>query len=227
MHVLIVLASLPAASYATPYIFWSLFPPARTPESWQDESGMDVRMLSMTHALLLASLLYLSAAYHGPSVATALRVRQWSPDLFAGALFGAFWFVAFGLVVRSPRADLSQLAQKRFRRGSLTFWIPALTLGSLVEELWRAQCLTQMTSLPLSSSTSVVVSTVFFVGAHPRLRLGGFIRVALFGLVAAILYLRFGSVVAPFTAHLVANLSALYWIRQVSLPKRPPPSVSA
>ena len=211
----VALGAFPFAVYSMVF-FWTLRHRTAPISSKGPETSetFDPNMLFFTYALLVALLLPLMWHHRISMTQVGLRADDWALALLVGCLTGLLWGGLYAMVLHLFPAIKPRLATSYLQKGNVLLWILVFIAGAFGEEFWRAFCLALLRNLGYSDVVSVTLTVAAFVLGHPRLKFGGIARVSIFGVIAALLFLWLGSLLATCSAHLVGNLGALYWIRK-------------
>lgn len=181
-------------------------------------------MLFPMEALVAGSVLSLMVHFSITPVQIGVRLQDWESDVLVGCAAGLSWGALPAMSFYFFPAVRRQWAVHYLQKGSVSFWVFIFLVGVFAEELWRAFCLIGLTSAGHSLGLSVILTAVAFALAH-KLRLGGTLALGILGAGLALLYVWRASLAAPYSAHLIANLSGLYWIRRARLTYDPASSV--
>ena len=184
------------------------------PAELQDRADAVTRYLNfVVDALILASIAILS---HRMSLSPAhfgLRLIHWRRDLLVGTAAGTLLIATQAILLRRVPIDPQHAFTNQVRKGSPFLWVFILFSASFSEELWIAFCLVILTAATHSAVLSVAMTILVFAAMHYSYRFWGAAAVAVKGIVSAILFLNFGSVIVTFLYHFVGNLGSLHWNR--------------
>lgn len=184
------------------------------PQEFQDSADAATRYLNfLVDALILASIAFLSHRISLDLASVGLRLADWKRHVMVGAAAGILIIVAQGLMLRRFPIDPRHAFTSRVRKGSPLLWVFIFISAAFSEELWIAFCLVVLGATAHSVAMSIAITILIFAAIHYSYRFWGAVAVAMKGIVSAILFLHFGSVIATFVYHLIANLGSLYWNR--------------
>ncbi len=176
-----------------------------------ERAGRYVLLPMEALVIMLVSLLMLKHSV--PPARVGIRLEEWEKHIGIGIIAGFSW-VGFQGILPYVFPVLQVGLSTHFRqKGTVPFWVFVDIFGSSAEEFWRAFCLFALMNSGHALSTSVALTAIAFSAAHTRLRAGAFMT-AIFGIGAALLFLWQQSFLTTASAHLIANLGGLYWIRR-------------
>ena len=184
----------------------------------QEASASEIykpKLLFLVYTLVVIFGLFLMRSLSFPFAAAGFRSARFELAVVAGLIAGLIWSALYPLLFHLFATAKSAAKASYLQRGSMLPWILIFLIGAFAEEFWRAFCLGLLQRHGYSVASSVILTSTAFVLGHPRLKLGGIIRVGSFGVVAALLFLWLNSLVVTFSFHLLGNLGALYWIRRI------------
>ena len=172
-------------------------------------------MLFFIDAVVALLVFMMMRRYSVSRIQVGLHLEQWKSHLMVGCAAGIIWIVLHILLMYLIEGEHPGSAIRSTQQGSAALWVSIFFVGVFAEEFWRAFCLFTFTNTGHSTFVSVVLTAIAFSAGHLQPSIGGYLGVATLGVGLALLYLWQGSMVATYSAHLVANLGWLYWNRRV------------
>ncbi len=184
------------------------------PEEIRDRAETVNRYLNLLMAALDGGLVWILMLKSSvPARLVGLNLDNWKSNIAVGSGAGILLISAQVLMVKlSPINSRGPFAY-RVRRGLPLLWIIILIAGAFSEELWVAFCLIAFRTTGHSASTSVAATVIVFALVHYGYGLGGSVAVALKETVSALFFLRYRSLIVPFSFHFIGNLGSFYWHR--------------
>lgn len=165
------------------------------------------------HGLVATLVLVMMWGHSVPFTRVGLRVEHLPIHLGVGCALGLAWVGLQGIYWHLVPAFRASLATHCSQKGSALFWVLVYIVGAFSEEFWRAFCLVTLTSTGHSVSWSVILTAIAFGVGHIRLRLGA-LSTAILGVCLALLFVWLGCLVPTYSAHLIANVGGLFWVRR-------------
>ncbi len=172
-------------------------------------------MLFFIDAVVAFLVFMMMRRYSVSSIRLGLHLEHWKLHLLVGCAAGISWIGLHILLLYLLEGPRLGSATRSTQQGSAALWVSIFFVGAFAEEFWRAFCLFAFTNTGHSIFVSVVLTAIAFSAGHLRSSIGGYLGVATLGVGLALLYLWQGSIVATYSAHVVANLGWLYWNRRV------------
>lgn len=184
------------------------------PQELQDRSEAVTRYLNFcVDALILTSIAIWAHRMSLGPLCFGLQFAGWKRHVFVGTAVGIMVIFVQSGMLRLVPIDPRHAFTYRVRKGSPLLWVFVFISGAFSEELWIAFCLIILRPTTHSAGISVAMTIVVFAAMHYSYRFWGAVAVAVKGIVSAILFLHFGSLIVTFCYHFVANLGSLYWNR--------------
>ena len=184
------------------------------PRALQDKADAVARYLNFVVDVLIVMCIFaISRALHLTPARIGLQLAGWKRDVVFGIAAGAILIGTMRLMLRKVSIDPRHAFTYRVRKGSPLLWLLVFITGSFSEELWIALCLVVLRAREYSPTASVLMTIIVFGATHYSYRFWGAVAVAVKGVVSALLFLHFGSLVVTFSYHFVGNLGSLYWNR--------------
>lgn len=125
-------------------------------------------------------------------------LREW----FGLGCTGCYW----PGVVRTRQ----ELAGHVILQRSQAFWIPLSVSAAVLEEIWRAACLTL-----LDGTAAAVATTAIACGAAHSQTRGRTLSAILYAIYSASLFLWMHTVSATIAAHVIVNVGIIYLIHLI------------
>lgn len=184
------------------------------PEETRDRAERINRYLNLLVATLDVGFVWaLTLKSSVPPGRVGLNPENWKSNAAVGAGAGILLIGAQALIVKLSSINSRHPFGYRVRRGSPLLWVIILIAGAFSEELWVAFCLVAFETTRHSASTSVAATVIVLAVVHYGYGLGGAAAVALKGTISALFFLRYRSLIVPFSFHFVGNLGSFYWHR--------------
>jgi hypothetical protein len=190
----------------------------------REEAGRPLQLVKYGVLLLALRVIASNRLWH--MVPFTMRSHTWvvlvAPGIAAGILLLVFRNLLSSLF---PDAFLS-VKNEYFVRGSVNLWLMVFLLGTLVEEFWRAVCISGFLQNEHSALSADMLTAIAFSIAHqtglpsriaPGLGIAGF--EVLVGLILGALFIWSGNVVVPCLA------SVIYYVSSFFLDRRRPSSM--
>ncbi len=173
-------------------------------------------MLFFIDAVVALLVFIMMRRYSVSRIQVGLHLEHWKLHLLVGCTAGISWVGLQRLLLYLIEGEQPASATHFAEEGTVALWASIFFVGAFAEEFWRAFCLFAFTNTGHSTFVSVVLTAIAFSAGHLRPSTGGYLGVATLGVGLALLYLWQGSMVATYSAHVVANLGWLYWNRRVN-----------
>ncbi|NIR87374.1 CPBP family intramembrane metalloprotease [Candidatus Bathyarchaeota archaeon] len=173
-------------------------------------------MLFIIDAILLAGIFYFIRRHSISFTHFGFPLDGWLTAALVGCSIGAAWEGFRRQLMAQFQPAVGEPGNHWVLRGNRGLWVLLFITGSFSEESWRALCLVLLMMAGHSAAFAVVVSSLVFGITHLRQGFGGVLNAALVGVGLALLFLWFGTLIAPFAAHFTANTIHMYWMRRVS-----------
>lgn len=183
-------------------------------QEMQDRADTVTRYLNFFVDALIIS--FVSIWAHRTSLNPArfgLQLAGWRFDVVVGVIVGILLVNVQGLLLWRVPIDPRHAFTHAVRKGSLLLWVFIFISSAFSEELWIAFCLIVLRPATHSRAIAAAMTIVVFAAMHYSYRFWGAVAVAVKGTISAMLFLHFGSLIANFFYHFVANLGSLYWNR--------------
>jgi membrane protease YdiL (CAAX protease family) len=197
--------SLPAATD----VYWI----SKVKQKLAERSGPRAICKVFMYPLVLALVIAWARIHMRDASASILNADYWGRSVIQGLLLG---FALFALL---PIVRLLSGNRLRFRfpfvvNAGSALWIRACISVAIVasEELWRAVCIRATTSIGLTTVEAVVLTSLVYGLAYVPWGARAAISATYLGVAYALLFVRSGSIVVPFTAHLLMQGITLYYI---------------
>jgi Type II CAAX prenyl endopeptidase Rce1-like len=217
------LAFLLGFSFNPPELFWgirlallgrSLEPMSASPRKVRERAAVFRRYSYFLGDAIIVSLVAVVAAKDSLSMARlGLHLDDWNRNIIVGLAAGIARVVAQRLIFVRVPIDPEDSFTWDVRRGRLELWVAIMTASAFSEELWIALCLVTLTAAWHTLVASVAVTIIIFAAVHYAYGFYGSIGVGAVEIVAALLFIKYRSLIPPFLFHLVGNLGSLYWHR--------------
>ena len=134
-----------------------------------------------------------------------LKATRLPFDWLVGLGCGALWSLSFPLALRAFPSARRAASHSYLQSGRLIAWVAVFFSGAFAEELWRAICIRTFQQIGYPAMIIVIVTVIGFISGHPAIGVGGAFRIGALGVIAALLFIRFGSVAMTFSTHLVGK----------------------
>jgi hypothetical protein len=161
--------------------------------------------------LALGSLVWIIALRTGASLELlGWDLRGWLTTTAIGTIVGSGWLTLYVAILARGVLSRNQLAQHQFMQRSLAYWLPQSLAAAIVEEFWRALCLTSLCGV--GSVPAIGITAVAFGLGHAE-SVGRTLSSTLFAVYVGAIFLWTNSLVATVVAHAVVNLGTLSLVR--------------
>jgi membrane protease YdiL (CAAX protease family) len=179
------------------------------------------RYVMVLRNLTIVAVVYALAAHQSlPGTRLGMNWNDWQTNVAIGFSFGLMR-VALQGSIRKLLPSLGEVPNNPELLSSPTsFWIANFLLGSFAEELWIALCIVVLVSVLNSLTIPILVTGVVFGLVHFGYGFGGFLAIAIYGIISGSLFVWRGSLLPLFLFHFLGNLGVLYWARRAAAPLR-------
>lgn len=183
---------------------------APMPPELERRAVMASTIIPVFQLVALVAVLWFVLSRH--SLRDALR---WDPErsgwmALSGAVAGCGWLMIYAAIFARVRPSKHMLARHQFMQRSPAFWIPVSMTAAVFEEIWRAVCLTGLSSV--GRVHAIALTSVAFGLAHAQ-PLGRAVSAAACAVYLGVLFFWTRSVMAPIVAHAVINLGTILLVR--------------
>jgi hypothetical protein len=172
----------------------------------------DRAVLLCVHGTLLGIVIFM---LRGSSISTdsvGLSLNNWKSALALGVLLSLYPLGVSALVRRILTRD--ELQQDPKSHGSVIEWFALILLGSISHELWRAFCIVGLMGLDLTPLGAVLIAAGAYGALQLYKNIGAALGSATYGVVAGLLFVKTGSLLAPLAMYLIASGVDLYQFRR-------------
>lgn len=170
-----------------------------------------VYFVQYTTLLTFVSFLLYRSLISGYEI--GLRIENWKSAVALGALLSFVPLILGAIWQRIVPPDKRQEEPEFY--GSLAGWYGLTLLGSFAVELWRVYCIAALLRLDLSGWLAVLLAALAYGVSQWTTSTARAVGAATFGGIAGFLFVKTGSLLAPFTMSLILGIAQLYRVRHL------------
>ena len=176
--------------------------------------AVDRAALLVMYMILLATVISLLNRSLLSLYSVGLTTANWKSAMALGVLV-SYVPVGLGAVLRRF-LPTDKPEEEPASRGPLAVWCGLTLLGGLSVELWRAVSVAALIRLELSPWFAVLIAAVAYGASQLSTSSARAAGAATFGAVAGFLFVKTGSLLAPFAMNLVTAGAELYRVRHIT-----------